>query len=78
VFKDYRRLSKAEMRNVARLEDETGLAPVLVPELEGDVHDLDGLHEVGELMLGGEAAPPTQRRRARARSIAAAGRGAAR
>jgi anion-transporting ArsA/GET3 family ATPase len=75
VFKDYRRLSKAEMRNVDRLEAETGVAPVLVPELEGDVHDLDGLHEVGGLLLGG-AASPTPRRRTRARAVAAAaGRG---
>jgi hypothetical protein len=78
VFKDYSRLSKAEMQNVARLEDETGAPPVLVPELEGDVHDLDGLHEVGELLLGA-AAPPARRGRARARSVAAAAaRGAAR
>jgi len=78
VFKDYSRLSKAEMSNVARLEDETGMAPVLVPELEGDVHDLDGLHEVGGLLLGA-AAPRARRGRARARSVAAAAtRGAAR
>ena len=77
VFKDYNRLARAEMKNVARLEDETGTAPVLVPELEGDVHDLDGLHEVGELLLGA-AAQPARRRHTRARSAAAAGRGAAR
>jgi anion-transporting ArsA/GET3 family ATPase len=77
VFKDYSRLAKAEMRNIARLEDETGAAPVLVPELEGDVHDLDGLHEVGALLLGG--APTARRGRARARPVAAAAeRGAAR
>ncbi len=77
VFKDYSRLSKAEMKNVARLEDETGAAPVLVPELEGDVHDLDGLHEVGELLFG-DAARPARRGRTRARSVAAAaGRGVA-
>jgi anion-transporting ArsA/GET3 family ATPase len=75
VFKDYRRLAKAEMKNVARLEEETGVAPVLVPELEGDVHDLDGLHEVGELLLGD--ARPARRGRTRARA-AVAGRGAAR
>ena len=67
MFKDYSRLSKAEMRSVARLEDETGDRPVLVPELEGDVHDLDGLHEVGELLLGlpppGRAARRTRRGR---------------
>ena len=77
VFKDYRRLSKAEMRSVERLEDETGVAPVLVPELEGDVHDLDGLHEVGALLLG-VAAPPATRRRTRTRAVAAAGRSGAR
>jgi anion-transporting ArsA/GET3 family ATPase len=75
VFKDYRRLAKAEMKNVARLEEEAGVAPVLVPELEGDVHDLDGLHEVGELLLGD--ARPARRGRTRAR-VAVAGRGAAR
>ena len=76
VFKDYNRLAKAEMRNVARLEEETRTEPVLVPELEGDVHDLDGLHEVGELLLGA-VAPPARRGRTRARSVAAAaGRGA--
>ena len=57
---------------VALLEEETGAAPVLVPELEGDVHDLDGLHEVGELLLG-DARPP-RRGRTRARSAAVAGR----
>jgi hypothetical protein len=51
---------------------------VLVPELEGDVHDLDGLHEIGELLLGA-AAPPARRGRARAVSVAGgAARGAAR
>jgi anion-transporting ArsA/GET3 family ATPase len=75
VYKDYRRLAKAEMANVARLEVETGTEPVLVPELEGDVHDLDGLFEVGELLLGSVAAPT--RRHVRARSAGApAARGA--
>lgn len=77
VFKDYSRLAKSEMKNVARLQEETGAAPVLVPELEGDVHDLDGLHEVGGLIFG-EGRPP-RRGRARARPAAAvAARGAAR
>jgi anion-transporting ArsA/GET3 family ATPase len=78
VFKDYSRLSKAEMKNVARLEEETGAAPVLVPELEGDVHDLDGLHEVGDLLLGA-ARPSARRGRSRARPAAVAtARGASR
>jgi anion-transporting ArsA/GET3 family ATPase len=76
VFKDYGRLSKAEARNVARLEEETGSEPVRVPELEGDVHDLDGLFEVGALLIGEEAAAPARRRRRRPR--AATTRGAAR
>ena len=73
VFKDYSRLAKSEMVNVARLEKETDTEPVLVPELEGDVHDLVGLHEVGELLLGSSALP-ARRGRKRARSVAAAGR----
>ena len=77
VFKDYSRLAKAEMKNVERLEEETGAAPVLVPELESDVHDLDGLHEVGDLIFGD--ARPAKRGRTRARPAAAAAvRGAAR
>jgi anion-transporting ArsA/GET3 family ATPase len=63
VFKDYGRLSRAEAKQVARLEEETGGKPVTVPELEGDVHDLDGLFEVGGLILGEEAAPAKRRRR---------------
>lgn len=77
VFHDYGRLARAEMKNVARLEETTGEAPILVPELEGDVHDLDGLFEVGERMLGAGGAPPGRRRR-RARATAAAARGGGR
>jgi anion-transporting ArsA/GET3 family ATPase len=75
VFRDYSRLAKSEMANVARLEKETGEAPVIVPELEGDVHDLDGLHEVGELMLGSGGPAPGRRRR-RTRAAVSATRGA--
>jgi anion-transporting ArsA/GET3 family ATPase len=74
VFRDYGRLSRAEARDVARLEEETGSAPVTVPELEGDVHDLDGLFEVGALLLGESEEARPRRRRARS----AAARGAAR
>jgi anion-transporting ArsA/GET3 family ATPase len=75
VFKDYSRLAKSEMKNVARLEDETGTEPVLVPELEGDVHDLDGLHEVGDLIFGNARPAKRGRRRARA-AVTVAARGA--
>ena len=74
VFKDYGRLSRAEAKQVARLEAETGAAPITVPELEGDVHDLDGLFEVGALIFretgGEEAAAPVKRRRRRPRAAA--------
>ena len=65
VFRDYGRLARAEAKEVARLEEETGSAPVTVPELEGDVHDLDGLFEVGGLLLGEVDAARPRRRRAR-------------
>ena len=51
VYEDYRRLAKAEARAVGRLEVDTGEAPILVPELEADVHDLRGLQEVAAALL---------------------------
>ena len=51
VHHDYRRLALAEVKAVARLEVDTGMAPILVPELEADVHDLRGLHEVARALL---------------------------
>jgi hypothetical protein len=42
---------------VARLEVDTRERPVLVPELEQDVHDLRGLAEFGELVFTGASAP---------------------
>jgi hypothetical protein len=41
---------------VARLEVDTRERPVLVPELEQDVHDLRGLAEFGELVFAGAPA----------------------
>jgi anion-transporting ArsA/GET3 family ATPase len=55
-------LARVERRAAARLEVDTRERPVLVPELDHDVHDLRGLAEFGELLFGG----------ARARSRAAA------
>jgi anion-transporting ArsA/GET3 family ATPase len=46
VAEDYRTLVRAERRALRRLEVETGRAPLLVPEMEADVHDLRGLREV--------------------------------
>jgi anion-transporting ArsA/GET3 family ATPase len=46
-------LARAERRAIARLEVDTRERPVLVPELEHDVHDLRGLAEFGELVFSG-------------------------
>ncbi len=48
-------LARVERRAVARLEVDTRERPVLVPELEQDVHDLRGLAEFGDLLLPGPA-----------------------
>jgi anion-transporting ArsA/GET3 family ATPase len=46
-------LARVERRAVARLEVDTREKPLLVPELEQDIHDLRGLSEFGELLLPG-------------------------
>ena len=58
-------LARVERRAVARLEVDTRERPLLVPELEQDVHDLRGLAEFGELLLPGPAARPRARAVAR-------------
>ncbi len=45
-------LARVERRAVARLEVDTRERPVLVPELEQDVHDLRGLAAFSELVFG--------------------------
>jgi anion-transporting ArsA/GET3 family ATPase len=49
-------LARAERRAVARLEVDTRERPLLVPELDHDVHDLRALAEFGELVFGSPAA----------------------
>ena len=51
VYDDYRVLARAEAKAVGRLEVDTGEAPILVPEMEADVHDLRGLREVAAALL---------------------------
>jgi anion-transporting ArsA/GET3 family ATPase len=46
-------LATVERRALARLEVDTRERPVLVPEMEQDVHDLRGLAEFGELVFEG-------------------------
>ena len=57
-----------ERRALGRLEADTGEAPILVPELEADVHDLRGLKEVGDVDAGSASRRAARRGRARAAS----------
>ena len=50
-------LARVEGRAVARLEVDTRERPVLVPELEQDVHDLRGLAAFGDLVFSGTRSP---------------------
>ena len=65
VHRDLRTLATAERRALARLEVDAGVAPILVPELETDVHDLRGLGEVAASIFG---TPPLRARRRAAAS----------
>jgi len=51
-------LARAERRAVARLEVDTRERPLLVPELDHDIHDLRGLAEFGQLAFGSPAPRP--------------------
>ena len=59
--------ARTSARRSRRLEADTREPLLRVPELEADVHDLRGLLEVGEVMLGQEPAPVARKRRAGAR-----------
>ncbi len=48
TFREQQVLAAVERRALARLEVDTGERPVLVPEMEQDVHDLHALAELGE------------------------------
>jgi anion-transporting ArsA/GET3 family ATPase len=56
-------LFRAERKTIGRLEVDTGERPILVPEMDQDVHDLRGLRAVGEALFA-DAVPARQRRRA--------------
>jgi anion-transporting ArsA/GET3 family ATPase len=64
VYRDQQRLARHDARALVRLEADTREPLLRVPELEADVHDLRGLLEVGEVMLGQEPAPAARKRRA--------------
>jgi len=50
VYEEHRILARADARALRRLEVDTGLVPIVVPELEKDVHDLLGLREIASLL----------------------------
>lgn len=64
VHRDMQALARAEARTLIRLEVDTGEPPLLVPELETDIHDLRGLREAGDLILGARTLPRRRVRRA--------------
>ncbi len=68
VLADQRRLARAERKSLARLEVDSGEPLILVPEFEGDVHDLRGLAEVGEAILADVASGGAKGPRRRTRS----------
>ena len=70
VFQDQQALARAERRHIAALGETVAAPVVLVPERETDVHDLRGLKEVGQTLLGED------RERTRPRARAGAGGGA--
>ena len=55
VFRDLQVLARVERRAIARLEVDARDRPILVPELEQDVHDLRRLAEFGDTIFGGVA-----------------------
>jgi hypothetical protein len=55
-------LAGVERRAIARLSVDAREKPVLVPELEQDIHDLRGLAAFGELVFD-DAAPAARRSR---------------
>ncbi len=58
AYRDARLLADRDAASVARLRSETGDdAPVLVPQLGGDVHDVDGLMRVHQHLFGNTRAP---------------------
>ncbi|HVR71315.1 MAG TPA: ArsA-related P-loop ATPase [Vicinamibacteria bacterium] len=71
VFQDQQSLARAERRHIAQLGEKVEAPVVPVPERETDVHDLRGLKEVGEAILG----LGLGRVRSRARAGARAGAG---
>jgi anion-transporting ArsA/GET3 family ATPase len=57
-LEDYEALAERDRDNVARLSRQlSGHAPILVPHLEDDVHDIQGLLAMNEYLFAAEAVP---------------------
>jgi hypothetical protein len=55
-FHDYHLLARRDERNIARLEAELNGSPLLlVPYLDDDVHDLEGLARVHRYLFASDA-----------------------
>jgi hypothetical protein len=55
-FNDYHVLARRDTRNVERLGAELGDRPLLlVPHLDDDVHDVEGLLQVGRFLFASRA-----------------------
>ena len=55
-FFDYHRLAQRDARNLARLQGELGDQPLLlVPHLDDDVHDIEGLVRVHRYLFASDA-----------------------
>ena len=56
TFDDYHVLARRDERNIARLRAELDPRPLLlVPQLDDDVHDVDGLLAVRRYLFASEA-----------------------
>jgi anion-transporting ArsA/GET3 family ATPase len=62
-YREQQTLFRAERKTIGRLEVDTGERPILVPEMDQDVHDLRGLRAVGDALFA-DAMPARQKRRA--------------
>ena len=66
IHRDLRTLMKREERTLDKLEKATGASAIRVPEFDVDVHDLEGLAAIGEIILKTHA--PSGERSTRRRS----------
>jgi anion-transporting ArsA/GET3 family ATPase len=62
-YREQQTLFRAERKTIGRLEVDTGERPILVPEMDQDVHDFRGLRAVGDALFA-DALPARQKRRA--------------